>query len=188
MARKSQRGCPLDSLVPCQFRLVFGQGIQSFFSVSLSVLRKYFLKFIGNNFLWRRLLAYSVTTTGQGALMAATSSHQEQCLRTASDADDGGNEDSNHSRERVCARQPGNWRALGERGSLGGGGGWEGKNCLDLLWEKGEKRSRYCMLVCVGVCVCVCVLSTVFFFLSFFFFDFLQQFFLTFCPDCGFIL
>ena len=116
--------------------------------------------------------------------MAATSSDQEQCLGTTSAADDGGNEDSNHSRERVCACQPGNWRE-GERESLGGrgGGGCEGKSCLDL-WEKGEKRSRYCMLVCV----CVCVLSTVFFFLFFFFFDLLQQFFLTFRPDCGFIL
>ena len=24
----------------------------------------------------------------------------------------------------------------------GGEGGWDGKNCLELLWEKGEKRSR----------------------------------------------
>ena len=69
----------------------------------------------------------------------------------------------------------------GERESLGGGGGWDGENCLDVLWEKGEKRSRYCMLVCV-------FFSTVFFFLFFFFFDLLQQFFLTFRPDCGFIL
>ena len=54
--------------------------------------------------------------------MAATSSDQEQCLGTTSAADDGGNEDSNHSRERVCACQPGNWRE-GERESLGGRGG-----------------------------------------------------------------
>ena len=127
VARKSPRGCPLDSLFPCQFRLVFGPDIQSFLSVSLSLLRKYFLKFIGNDFLWRRLLAYSVTTTGQGALMAATSSHQEQCLRTTSAANDGGNKDSIHSRERVCVRQPTGGRKR-EREPWGGGGGvWEGK-------------------------------------------------------------
>ena len=139
MARKSPRGCPLDSLVPCQFRLVFGQGIQSFFSVSLSVLRKYFLKFIGNDFLWRRLLAYSVTTTGQGALMTATSSHQEQCLRTTSAADDGGNEDTNHSRERVCVRAS---LATGgrEREPWGWGGGSGKGKLLGLVVGKGREE------------------------------------------------
>ena len=103
VARKSPRGCPLDCLVPCQFRLVFGPGIQSFFSVFLSVLRiNISWGSSATIFFWRRLLAYSVTTTGQGALMAATSSHQEQCLRTTSAANDRGNKDSNHSRERVC--------------------------------------------------------------------------------------
>ena len=57
MARKSPRGCPLDSLVtvPCQFRLVFGPGIQSFFSVSLSGLRKYFLKLRSGDGCWLTL-------------------------------------------------------------------------------------------------------------------------------------
>ena len=59
----------------------------------------------------------------------------------------------------VCARQPtgGREREKEPWGGGGGGLGREGKNCLGLLWEKGEKRSRYCMLVCVCVCVCVCV-------------------------------
>ena len=134
VARKSPRGCPLDSLVPCQFRLVFGPGIQSFFSVSLLVLRKYFLQFIGNDFLWRRLLAYSVTTTGHGALMAAISSHQEECLRTTSPANDGGNKDSTHSRERVYVSAS---QLEGGRESLGGGGGaGKGGTAWTWVWEK----------------------------------------------------
>ena len=69
-------------------------------------------------------------TTGQGALMAATSSHREQYLRTTSAANDGGNKDSNHSRERVCvcARQLEGGRERKRVGGGGGGeGGWEGK-------------------------------------------------------------
>ena len=121
--------------------------------------------------------------------MAATSSYQEQCLRTTSDADDGGNEDSNHSRERVCARQPGNWRVLGGRErALGGGGAGKGK----AAWTCGKRERRGVDVACLCVCVCERERERESSFHGFFFFFFfiliLQTFFLTFRPDCGFIL
>ena len=75
----------------------------------------------------------------------------------------------------------------GER-ALGGGGGGAGMG--KTAWTCCGKRERRGVdIACLCVCVCVCVCSFHGFLFSFlFFFDLLQQFFLTFRPDCGFIL
>ena len=80
-------------------------------------------------------------------LVAATSSHQEQCLRTTSAAFDGGNKDSNHIHERVCvcaraSQLEGGRERERERKSLWREGGGAGKGREKLLGLVGKGREE----------------------------------------------